>query len=806
MWKKISFIELSIIILFVLSGCNESDTVNNSEEYLVGGHLNHVPQSFNITLDENSTKKAIEDQILTIALQGVDPDGDALEYSIMAVPLHGKISLKKNIVTYLPENNYNGKERFTYRACDSYGACSNEATVSIDILPLNDAPVGEDDNVSTNEDSAIDIDVLWNDRDIDGDQLSIANLTNPLHGTVEVKDGRVLYTPDADYYGDDSFSYTPNDGHEDGNSVNVSVRVNTVPVAYNTHMSLWSIEQKPVMYDASDLDGDSLTYLIVKNPEQGSIDSSGAYIPKEGARGDDWLSYKACDAYICSKEANVTISVKASFIELYDTSVDANTTDTQLKIAKNPDDDQFNIIIDWGDGKIDYNVTDTIIHNYDNEGNYTVKIAGEYASWFGDTVYLPTEQNTKNYDAQKLQKIVQWGDIVWHTMNKAFFNCTNVEGEALDIPNLSNVDSAAYMFFHAKVFNQDIGNWDVSNITNMTNMFCGASTFNQGIGNWDLSNTKNISYMFYEASAFNQDIGDWNISNVISTVYTFGEATTFNQNINNWNISSVVDMYGMFSNAKAFNQDIGSWDVSSVLDMTSMFLGAESFNQEIGDWNVSSVTSMNNMFYNAIVFNKDIGDWNVSSVTSMDNMFWKAETFNQDIGNWDTSRVASFSGMFLYAKAFNKDIGRWNVSHAINMRTMFYYASSFNQDISKWDVGNVTDMLFMFSGSKSFNQDISNWDVSSVTNMLGMFSGAETFNQDISNWDVSSVTNMTSFLTYSGMDTENYSNMLKAWSQLPLQKDVQLDAGSIKYSSDVADERQDIIDIYHWTINDGGEE
>ena len=240
-----------------------------------------------------------------------------------------------------------------------------------------------------------------------------------------------------------------------------------------------------------------------------------------------------------------------------------------------------------------------------------------------------------------------------------------------------------------RVFNQDIGNWDVSNVTDMSYMFSGAQEFNQDIGNWDVSNVTNMSYMFNNARKFNQDIGNWDVSNV-------------------------TNMYNMFIKARKFNQDIGNWDVSKVTDMWQMFNGAREFNQDIGNWDVSKVTKMFGMFSGALVFNQDIGNWDVSNVTDMGNMFWRAQSFNQDIGNWDVSNVT-------------------------NMSFMFWRAQSFNQDIGNWDVSNVTNMTHMFSKTRAFNQDIGNWDVSNVTNMSNMFFEAQAFNQNIFDWNLKSL-------------------------------------------------------------------
>lgn len=91
------------------------------------------------------------------------------------------------------------------------------------------APVAQDLTITTDADTPIELKVLANDRDADGDLLSVVSLVQPRHGTVRMNpDNTITYTPDARFNGTDTFAYTIGDGR-DGTDTG-AVTVNVLPV------------------------------------------------------------------------------------------------------------------------------------------------------------------------------------------------------------------------------------------------------------------------------------------------------------------------------------------------------------------------------------------------------------------------------------------------------------------------------------------------------------------------------------------------------------------------------------------------
>ncbi|EOV0170350.1 tandem-95 repeat protein [Vibrio parahaemolyticus] len=172
----------------------------------------------------------VEDTSTVIKVLGNDTfegDGKVVSLDTNNGPANGTVSVNPDgSVTYTPNDNYQGTDSFTYIVTS--GGVSESTTVSVDVTPVNDAPVAKDDTAITDEDTAVTIDVLPNDNDIDGDKLSIQSASVPeAQGKVEIVDGKLVFTPAENFNGDAEITYTVTDG-ELTDAAKVTVTVNPV--------------------------------------------------------------------------------------------------------------------------------------------------------------------------------------------------------------------------------------------------------------------------------------------------------------------------------------------------------------------------------------------------------------------------------------------------------------------------------------------------------------------------------------------------------------------------------------------------
>ena len=183
----------------------------------------------------------------------------------------------------------------------------------------NQAPVAQPDTATTAEGAPVQIAVLANDSDPDGDPLQILGATQAAHGKVALASDGVsfTYTPDAYFTGVDTFSYWISDGQGAASNAAVAITVTPVnqpPVAKDDAAA--TVANQPVRINVlandSDPDGDALSVASFTAPANGAValntDGSLTYTPANGFVGTDTFSYTVSDGSLTST-ANASITV-----------------------------------------------------------------------------------------------------------------------------------------------------------------------------------------------------------------------------------------------------------------------------------------------------------------------------------------------------------------------------------------------------------------------------------------------------------------------------------------------------------------
>ena len=182
--------------------------------------------------DAAATSEDVNVSIGVLTNDSDDNTADAnLTIGVESAPAHGTATVEAdNTITYSPSLNHNGSDSFVYRVTDADGGFAT-ADVNVTISAVNDAPVALNDANTTAEDANVTINVLANDSDVDGDDFNVTAVGSATNGTVSFTPTTVTYSPNANYNGADSFTYTISDGLlESSATVNMTVTpVNDAP-------------------------------------------------------------------------------------------------------------------------------------------------------------------------------------------------------------------------------------------------------------------------------------------------------------------------------------------------------------------------------------------------------------------------------------------------------------------------------------------------------------------------------------------------------------------------------------------------
>jgi VCBS repeat-containing protein len=272
-----------------------------------------------------------EDEVLNVPEPGVlgndyDIEGDLLTaHLVTPPPVTGSLFSNGALELNFPDD-WNGIITLTYRVYDGTDY-SEIVTVTVVVLPVNDAPVATDDTYTTDEDVPLTIaapGILKNDSDIEYDSITPVLVDAPLHGEATLgADGSLSYIPAADWYGVDTFTYKVSDGTDFSNIATVTITVNyvnTPPIAvddaFTTEQDASLIVDAPgVLVNDHDVDEDTLEAFLVDDVEYGTVvlnsDGSFTYAPGAAWSGVDTFTYYVFDGLEYSNIAVVTIDVEA---------------------------------------------------------------------------------------------------------------------------------------------------------------------------------------------------------------------------------------------------------------------------------------------------------------------------------------------------------------------------------------------------------------------------------------------------------------------------------------------------------------
>ena len=254
--------------------------------------VNDAPAFAAATAERSVSESARPGDDVGAALTATDVDGDTLTYSLSGAsdfvidasgPTAGQIRVAPGVTL---DREGTPSYEVTVTATDRSNA-SDSITVTINVSNVNEAPTAINDTATTDEDQSVRIDVLANDTDPDTEKaaLRVSVLTQPLNGRARVESDRTItYTPNANFAGENSFTYRVSDGSlSDAGSVTVTVEaVNDAPT-FPSPTAARSVPEDAEADDnvgapvtATDIDNAMLTYsLSGADASSFDIDSDG---------------------------------------------------------------------------------------------------------------------------------------------------------------------------------------------------------------------------------------------------------------------------------------------------------------------------------------------------------------------------------------------------------------------------------------------------------------------------------------------------------------------------------------------------
>jgi ELWxxDGT repeat protein/VCBS repeat-containing protein len=317
-----------------------------------------------------------------------------MEYSLSGAPDGMTIDSSAGVVQWTPATDQTVPQEFTILLTDAAGNVTSQA---VELAVLGGVPTYPDQYV-TDEDTGLTVDVdsgvLVNDGDDQSSPLTAALADGPAHGTLTFNaDGSFTYTPDGNFFGEDSFTYTASDGVATGNVAKVTITVDSIPDPPSPAGDAYVLDEDTtltveiadgVLANDVDADGDELAVEVVSSPSMGTLtlntDGSFTYAPDAETSGIDSFTYRVSDGVATSDSVTVTLTIAAAD-DVPVASADAYEVDedTTLGVAAvagvlandtDVDSDELTVTIDTEPGHGTLTLNDDGSFSYDPEADF----------------------------------------------------------------------------------------------------------------------------------------------------------------------------------------------------------------------------------------------------------------------------------------------------------------------------------------------------------------------------------------------------------------------------------------------------
>ena len=354
----------SATVLGATSGEDADDDSSDTDARIIDDGKNDAP----IARPDQAVTRSGRAVGVPVIANDSDPDGDIIGVidAKLTSEAAGRVAVGDLVrVSYTPPDDFVGAATFDYTVTDP-GNLRATATVSVNVIPLdvNTAPVTQDDNEQTAAGVPVTIDVLSNDRDAEGDRLTITDVSRPANGSVAaLDDNRLRYDPRPGFVGTDEFTYSLIDGFGGEATATVSLKVvaldgaNRAPTPLDDRIAASSgksVNLTPLSND-TDPDGDPLRIVTTSEPDGLTltiVDGQSIEIqPNETTSGPVQFTYSVEDTAGLRSNARVLVYITSTAANRKPIAVDDRATApaaaTFIDVVANdsdPDGDTLSIV------------------------------------------------------------------------------------------------------------------------------------------------------------------------------------------------------------------------------------------------------------------------------------------------------------------------------------------------------------------------------------------------------------------------------------------------------------------------------